>query len=397
MSLGRDYFEKLKLFAPNARLFLASNIFIAFFYTIFYLFFNLYLRALGFEMDYVGLLNALSAASGGILGIPIGIASDRFGRKRMLVISSLILFLSLLGFSLFVDRILFLIVTIFLGASSAGIGVISNPFMSENSTERERVHLFSVSSALFMIVSTFGNILAGYAFEFLAIYLSDIDAYRTFFLFSALLVFLSIPPLLFIKEKSVRIAMRMRIKNIGLILKFTLLSGIVGLGAGFTIPYFNVFFKEILGVHENFIGLLFGVGSIFVAISTLFSPLISERIGKVKTVFLGGLSSIPFLILIAFSGNLWVASLGYVIRGGLMNMANPVLNAFTMEMVEKEERATASAMTVVAWQVGWAITSKISGDIMRGGDYLTPYVGTIILYLMSSAVLWIFFSKKERR
>jgi MFS family permease len=397
MSLGRDYFEKLKLFAPNARLFLVSNIFIAFFYTIFYLFFNLYLRALGFEMDYVGLLNALSAASGGILGIPIGIASDRFGRRRMLVISSFILFFSLLGFSLFVDRILFLIATILLGASSVGIGVISNPFMSENSTQEERVHLFSVSSALFMVVSTFGNILAGYAFEFLAIYLSDIDAYRTFFLFSALLVFLSIPPLLFIKEKSVRIAMRMRIKNMGLILKFTLLSGIVGLGAGFTIPYFNVFFKEILGAHENFIGLLFGVGSIFVAVSTLFSPLISERIGKVKTVFLGELSSIPFLIIIAFSENLWVASLGYVIRGGLMNMANPVLNAFTMEMVEKEERATASAMTMVAWQVGWAITSKISGDIMRRGDYSTPYVGTIILYLMSSTILWIFFSKKERR
>jgi predicted MFS family arabinose efflux permease len=76
-------------------------------------------------------------------------------------------------------------------------------------------------------------------------------------------------------------------------------------------------------------------------------------------------------------------------------MTTPIMGAFSMEKLEKEERATASSLMVTSWQICWAITSNISGNLMRGGDYTMPYIGAIIIYIFTGAAVWILFSKQE--
>ena len=389
------YIERIKSFSSNSRLFLLNSAFIALSTVLFSFFFNLYLRALGFEMNFVGLLNSIIALSTGISGIPFGIAADRYGRKKMLLLSCIALCISVMGFALLFQKSLYVVLSILIGASNAGIYVISNPFMSENSTDCERVHLFSVYSALSMFMYAVGNIIGGYAFTFLHTFFSGVDAYRILLFSSALFVFLSILPLLLLKERSEHESINISIKSKALILKFVIFMGLLGLGGGFILPYFNVFFKECLGAREEFIGVLFGVGTITLALSALFSPLISEKMGKIRATFWSQMTSIPFLALIAFSHNLWAASLGYVMRAVCMNMTTPIMGAFSMEKLEKEERATASSFMVTSWQICWAITSNISGNLMRGGDYTMPYVGAIVVYIFTGIAVWIFFWKQE--
>jgi MFS family permease len=86
--------------------------------------------------------------------------------------------------------------------------------------------------------------------------------------------------------------------------KLILTSALISFGAGFVIPLFNVFFHQGLHAPEHRIGFTVGAGNAFLAAGALLVPLLTERLGKIQTVVVTRMLSIPFIFLIAFSGDL---------------------------------------------------------------------------------------------
>ena len=50
------------------------------------LFFNFYILALGYDHRFIGLINSITAAAPLILGIPMGLLSDKIGQVKAMVI-----------------------------------------------------------------------------------------------------------------------------------------------------------------------------------------------------------------------------------------------------------------------------------------------------------------------
>ena len=78
-----------------------------------------------------------------------------------------------------------------------------------------------------------------------------------------------------------------------------------------------------------------------------------------------------------------------------MQMAIPLENAFQMEMVTENERATTSGLMVMADNVPRAVSSSISGVMMTVNDFYTPFLFTTLTYFVSSSLLYFFFRRTK--
>ncbi|MFW9794765.1 MAG: MFS transporter, partial [Candidatus Thorarchaeota archaeon] len=87
---------------------------------------------------------------------------------------------------------------------------------------------------------------------------------------------------------------------------------------------------------------------------------------------------------------------GYVARNVLMNMAGPVSNAFFMEGLMKEERATAMGVVRSADSLVRAIAANIGGWLLALGLYRLPYLLVSGLYVIGISFFYGFFRNTEQ-
>ena len=209
-------------------------------------------------------------------------------------------------------------------------------------------------------------------------------------------------PILLIKEKKVVQRQKMidffalrNIRSHQVIAKFMIPTCLIGFGAGFTVPLLNNFFNLKFHATMEQIGIISALGSVTLAVGVLAAPLLSNKLGKVKSIVLCQFSSIPFIMLITLSPNLTLASTAYVTRGALMNMAGPISSTLQMELVTEKERATTNGLMIMADNIPRAVTASISGAMMTGSDFYTPFLFTTVTYLIASSLYYAFFRKVE--
>ena len=77
-----------------------------------------------------------------------------------------------------------------------------------------------------------------------------------------------------------------------------------------------------------------------------------------------------------------------------MNMSSPIMNAYTMSMISRNERASASGVINIAWNGANAAGTAVSG-ILMGLHLDSPlYVGAAF-YALSTIIFYAFFGKRE--
>jgi MFS family permease len=99
----------LREFNRNVRLFFLYGISINAGMALLTLLYNLYLLRLSYQEDFIGQVAGMAPLATGLLALPIGMLSDRWGRKPFLLVSSLLLAVSQLGLALATDATTLLI------------------------------------------------------------------------------------------------------------------------------------------------------------------------------------------------------------------------------------------------------------------------------------------------
>lgn len=157
---------------------------------------QLYMTSLGANIFWVGFVSALGSL-GTIIFSPLwGSLSDKGGRKRYLMISSLVA-LIFLFFYPFAPHFLFVVILVFLFSSAnAGFVPIATTFASE-SAERRGIEVGFFNSAL-----SFGNFMGMVIIGILTIWLSVRMSLWAF----VLIFVVSILPIIFIKENKSKIS-----------------------------------------------------------------------------------------------------------------------------------------------------------------------------------------------
>jgi MFS family permease len=78
-----------------------------------------------------------------------------------------------------------------------------------------------------------------------------------------------------------------------------------------------------------------------------------------------------------------------------MNMGGPVSNAFFMECLEKEERATAVGVVQTGDSFVRGVAANIGGMLLAAGLYRLPYILVSGLYILAVILFYGFFRNKE--
>jgi len=404
------YWKQLRSFGRNARLYLLSEVIIGLAFSVYMLIFNLYIVSRGYPRSFLGELQSLPNLISLFGAVPAGVLVDAIGRKRALVLANVLQTLGALGIVLSPGPSWLRLSMITFGVSQSLWMVSSAPFLMENSTEKERNVLFSAHFGLTTLVGFVGTLVGGYLPTVFGGLLSvDVEssaAYATTLGVTVALSAVSLLPVLLIEDghRPVRTGLRSwlpwrNIQNRGLAFRIFLPNITISLGAAILIPYMNLFFKETYPISDKMLGTLFAVSSVITGVATMASPLLAARWGRIRALVFTQLASIPFLLLIGFSGNFWVSGMSFWVRAALMNMGNPLYNAFAMEQFGERERATVSGLMGMSWNIGWTIGPFVSGYMQASPSIGFPpiFVITCSFYVVAAALEKLFFQRMDDR
>lgn len=442
MSLLVEYVREFGRFQRNARLYLISNALSGVTLGIILVLYNLYLTALGYRPDFIGLVLFILTLGVGIAIFPAGVCVDRFGGKAILIWSSVAIGICGAGQMLFRQPEPLLVSSFLVGVASAFVYVVNAPFLTTNSTPAERAHLFSLNIVLTLATTVLGELLGGvlplwfrtlsWLMAPLPSWLSRVLAsepeprsYQLALLLAGIIAAPSFLPLFLMSNdrpvpptsaapESVRdrVPLQQRVR-LGLaqwrsetslpvllaspVVVLTVVQVLIGLGAGLFVPYFNLYFVHYLGASSALFGVIDGGANAFNALLTLLAPLLAARIGKINTITFTRMVSVPLLLIIGFSHFLPLVVVLYFLRQGTMDMAAGLFQVFSMEAIPGRHRGLANSVYQVAGQSASAISTPLGGLIIARAGYPPVFVAAAILYVIAISLLYLRFRHDERR
>ena len=409
LSSALHNFLPVRSFSRPARLFLIAILIDGVIYSAWSLFFNFYILSLGYDKDFLGLVNSLPSIGALLFSIPIGILSDRIGRRKAMLLGLLVNTIAM-GLQVTFTGPSLLLAMVFIGGLGQNLYYISqSPFIMSASDQKTRTLLFSLNFGLVTLSGAVGSLFAGQLPQFfgnvLKVQADSATAYQAVLLCAVALGSLSMLPIFLIHEPpGSRAIAREKRQPIGNLLrrpilwKLLLPQVLTGLGAAILIPYMNVFFAERFQLSDETLGTLFSLSALLTGIGTVLGPRIALRLNsKIGTVVLTQAMSLVFLVMLGFTPLAPIAAIGFLARGTLMNMAFPLYNTFTMEQFAPGEQGAANSIFNLGWTVGWAVGPYISGIVQLQYGYQPLFVTTTILYAISTAMTWVFFYGLEKQ
>jgi MFS family permease len=173
--------------------------------------------------------------------------------------------------------------------------------------------------------------------------------------------------------------------------RFSTTQAVLGFGAGLIFPYVNLYFVNTLGATVAYYGVLSAALSVVVALTSLLAAPLAARFGNMRIAIGVQLLSIPFLLMVGVAPWLWLISLAYLVRGGLMAINNPPLQTFLMESVDTDERVLASSVYNVSFQAAWALGAGAGGWLIRVLGSHLPFLVAAPFYAISALLLLLWF------
>ncbi|WP_391117216.1 MFS transporter [Psychrobacillus sp. L3] len=407
----QNWKTKIASFNKNIRLFMLANILIQIGMGVFSVMYNLYIKELGFPETVNGSVISMTSLATAIMLIPAGFLSDRFGRKGMIILGTIVTVLTLFYRSIEVSEHSLVYAAFFTGLFMALVQVSGVPFLAENSNASERMHLFSIHFSLMTIASVVGSLGGGIVADALHMYaaMSVLDSIKWVLILGTIIFAFGLFPLFKLKPtvkvkeletKKVEKELPSNFKrNITIIVLFGFANLLIGTGSGLVIPYLNLYFSNRFDASNSYVGLILSLGSAMTAVAMLMGPALVKKVGQVRALVIFQLLSIPFLFLTGYTTSLVVASIGFLLRQALMNAGNPIQSAIAMDLVHDKYKGLANSVNQMVFNLGWATMGPVStGLVMAYGfywGYAYTFTITGILYIIASTYFYILFGRKK--
>lgn len=288
------------------------------------------------------------------------------------------------------------------GASFALVQVTALPYILLNA--KPETH--SESIALFFQTWSVGTVIVGFIAYFLGTYYGSMFSEKNILILFAFIGFIGAYFVLKVKKeevvgKNVRILDAWSSYDWSLIARVTIPTAIIAIGAGFTIPFINLFFKTVHGIESDTFSLMGACTYLLVAVGVFFIPAIKRSWGYEIAITL--IQSLSVLALIIMATTEWyqtavyatyVAIFFYIVRQPLMNVAGPMTSELSMYYVGEKNRELVSALNASIWSGSWAISAYLF-EILRKQEMKYSYIFLITATLYIFGVLWYYFLIKD--
>jgi MFS family permease len=147
--------------------------------------------------------------------------------------------------------------------------------------------------------------------------------------------------------------------------RFAMLSGLDSLGGGFlTTALVAYWFYRRFGVDEETLAPFFFAARVLNAVSYLAAARLARAIGLVNTMVFTHLPSSLILLFVPFAPSIGLAMGLFLLRELLVEMDVPTRQSYLLALVPPGHRTLAASMTALARQAAWAISPGIAGWAM---------------------------------
>ena len=146
-----------------------------------------------------------------------------------------------------------------------------------------------------------------------------------------------------------------------------------------------------------------------IVLGMLICPIVEKKIGRISTIGITSLLSVPFMLIIANCDKFGTAmipilSLSFFMRSGLMNLNMPLSYTEIIEFVDEDKKSTVSGIQST-FRIGLnSLSNFIAGYIMlipsfsfmglTLDGYRIPYYIAGVLYLIAQIILFKVFYKR---
>ena len=342
----------------------------------------LYLSALGFDETQIGLLLTLTLVGDTAISLWMSTHADRYGRRWMLAIGSLLILGAALVF-IAADRFVVLL-------AAATVGVISpsgyevGPFLaieqaalSQTIADGQRTRTFAWYNLVASFATAAGS-LAGGGIARLgqAGGLTALASYRLVLAGYALIglalgwLFWQLSPAVeasrgpetVLAHQGSRLGLR---RSGGVVLRLSGLFALDAFGGGFVIQSMLAYWFYLrFGTNEGTLGMIFFGANLLAGVSALAASAIAARFGLVNTMVFTHLPSNVLLMLMPLMTTLPLAILILLLRFSISQMDVPTRQSYTMAIVRPEERSAAAGITGTARSVGAAAAPVCAGVLL---------------------------------
>lgn len=376
----------------------------------------LHLAESGLNEVQIGLFLTTALLGGAGLSLLISVRADRLGRRRMLLLGSVLMIAG--GAMLAGGSSLGVLL------AAAAIGVISptgnetGPFlaieqaaMSQITADGSRTGVFALSHVIGFSANALGSLAGGWLAQGLQAEGMDAAAsYR-----AAMWVFPACGAVIFALslalerpiETNVAADTRPRLLGLGesrgIVFKLSALFAVDAFGGGFIVQSFIAWWFHLrFGTDTGMIGsVLFGA-NLLSGLSALAAVPLARRFGLINTMVFTHLPSNFMLMAIPFMPTFGLAAAVLLARHLISQMDVPTRQSYVNAVVEPGERSAANGVTATARQIGTAAAPLIAAPMMAAPALAAlPFVLSGAIKAAYDVALWVQFRRvkppEERR
>jgi MFS family permease len=336
----------------------------------------LYLAQLGLSESQIGLLFTLTLLGDAIVSLWITTSADRIGRRRMLVVGSVLMVLAGVPFVLTSNPVLLMIAAIIGVISPSGNEIgpflsIEQAALSQLLPDERRTQVFARYNLVGSLATATGALSGGWLAQVLqGSGLSPLGSYRVVLigyaisglLLAALFLCLSSsvetttaghPPIQ--RDWGLH-------RSRSVVMKLGALFALDAFAGGFVVQSLMAYWFHVkFGLQPSVLGSIFFGANILAALSALLAAVIARRIGLVKTMVFTHIPSNVLLCIVPLMPNLPLATAVLLLRFSISQMDVPTRQSYTMAVVAPDERSAAAGLTIIARSVGASLSPAISG------------------------------------
>ena len=331
-----------------------------------------YMTALGYDAVAVGIVATASLLGTALLTLMVGWFAPRHDLRALLIFGASLMAATGIAFPN-VEHFILIALVAFIGTvnpSGGDLGVLvplEHAVLAQNATDASRTHVFARYSLIGALCTAAGSLAASLPDFLVAMGGTELGAFRLMFYAYAALGILN--AILYRRVPHVRAEEKAPHAPLGpsrgTVYKLAALFSIDAFAGGFVAQSLLVLWLfQRFDLSLSAAGLFFFWSSTLSAFSYPVAAWIARRIGLVNTMVFTHIPSSIFLILAAFSPNLYLALALLLLRSALSQMDVPTRTSYVMAVVTPAERPAAASVTAVPRSLASAISPAISGALL---------------------------------
>ncbi|MGA9843391.1 MAG: MFS transporter [Nitrososphaeraceae archaeon] len=392
--------------SKDGKLLLAARTLRTFAYGFLSVILAIYLKLVGFEDIYIGLILTATLVNSVIFTLIGSFYADKIGRRKILIVYAALMSLSGAIFFITTNYIA-LIASALIGTINV-TGTETGAFLSiEQAALPQTINdtnKRNTGYALYNMVGTFamsaGVLLSGLPDIITQRYgVNQIESIRPLFLLYSVigLAVLGIYYLISnkveiqtINKRSKPLRETLSPKSKQIVGKLSSLFALDSFAGGFVIQSIvSLWFFTKFGVDLATLSYIFSIAGVLTAFSYLAAAKIADRIGLINTMVFTHIPSNILLILVAFAPTFTLAVALYLARMALSQMDVPTRQSYLVAVVRENERTAAAGITNISRNITQSISPSLAGYILQSLSILSaPFVLGGVLKLVYDVILY---------